>query len=232
MSGPERIAGVVGTLLLVVLLVPLIRKGHWRTLPFFTALAVFVIATQGAIGVSPQRFYRWDFWLFHETVAAALRFGVALELAHRVFRGFPGAAASALNAMLAVVAITAVMLVGIYSPNASYQYIVTELVPGIAQGTAWIFTMIAALALWYRIPLGALPKAILMSYTPYLLVFTLGRGLIAESEWASRAPIGWVTVFAYNVVNVYWIWVAWRHPASEQVSVTVGIVAPRQPRVA
>jgi hypothetical protein len=232
MSGPERIAGSIGVVLMIVLLLAVLRKGHWRTLPFFTALIVCVIATQAPIAIDPVRFYRWDFWLFHDTATAALRFGVALELANRVFRGFPGAAASALNAVLAVVAITGVALVGMYSPTASYERIVTELVPGIAQGTAWIFTVIAALALWYRIPLAPLPKAILLSYTPYLLILTFGRQLIAETGWVSRAQIGWCIVFAYAVVKVYWTSVAWWHPAHEPVAEHVGIVAPRQPRVA
>jgi hypothetical protein len=221
MSPVERAVGSVGLFVALILLLGLLRRGHGRGLPVFTAFIAGHLLTQGPIALDPERFYRWQFWLFHDTATAALRFGVALELAHRIFRGFPGAAASALNGVLVVTVITAMAIVGMYSPDASYTQITTQIVPGIAHGTAWMLTLLAMLTLWYRIPLAPMPKVILMSYAPYLLLFTGGRSLIGQMGWDLRQEIGWVIVLTYFCLQLYWTWAAWTFPATQPVFETL-----------
>jgi hypothetical protein len=218
MSALELTLGWMGILVGLALLGGLLWRRHWRHLPIFTAFVVAQLLTQGPIALDPDRFYRWQFWLLHETVTAALRFGVALELANRIFRGFPGAAATALNGVLIVTALMATGIVGMYSPQATYSQIITEIVPGIAHGTAWILTILAMLTLWYRIPLAPMPKAILMGYAPYLLLFTVGRSLLGQMGWDLREEIGRVLVLAYMSLRIYWIWAAWTFPATKPLS--------------
>ena len=45
--------------------------------------------------------------------------------------------------------------------------------PRLLNGTMWLFASLAILILWYRLPVHWFPKTILLSYVPYLLVFTV-----------------------------------------------------------
>src|SRR5687768_4851176 len=154
--------GWFGSLLELALLAGLAKHGYLRTAPLLAAYVAGVFATQTLIGLWPDRFHTPEFWLVHKIVEAALRLGMVLELAHRLCRGFPGAAASAMNAILVMLAATALMVVSIASPQATYTEILTVVVPRIAQGTAWTLTALAGLVLWYRLPLMALDRAILL----------------------------------------------------------------------
>jgi hypothetical protein len=90
-----------------------------------------------------------------------------------------------------------------------------ESIPRMASAAIWILTALAALVLWYRLPLAPLPRAILMGYAPYLLVFTIGMSLLFDpGSQRIRVWVGYVDPLAFFVVVNYWCRVAW-HTAAE-----------------
>jgi hypothetical protein len=146
-----------------------------------------------------------------QVVGAALRFGVALELTYGIFRGFPAAAVTARRVMLVILVATAVVALGTAPPDVTYTRMHAESVPRMASAAIWMLTALAGLVLWYRVPLAPLPRAILMAYAPYLLVFTIGMSLLFDP--GSRHLRVWVVYadpLAFFILTNYWLRVAWR----------------------
>ena len=80
-----------------------------------------------------------------------------------------------------------------------------------ASAAIWMLTALAGLVLWYRLPLAPLPRAILMGYAPYLLVFTIGMSLLFHAGSPNiRVLVGYVDPLAFFVLVNYWLRVAWR----------------------
>jgi len=221
MSRLQIAIGVAAMLVEIGLLAGLVRRGHHRREPFFALYIAGVVVTNGALGL----WYRWDVWLIHQAVTAALRFGVALGLGVAVFRHFPAAGLAARRVALFVLFVT---LAGLFAsrPEVSYTHIVSVVVPRIANGAVWLFTGLAALVLWYRLPLTELQKAILLGFAPYLLVFTVAMNALGSVGWQLRNVVGYVDNLSYLALMGYWCRVAWRANALEPA------VAPAGPRPA
>jgi hypothetical protein len=215
MSPAQWALGYTGLLIEVVLVAGLVRRGHARTHPLFVTYIVALMVQPILIAVDFARFYRWELFLLHSILTVTLRYGVTLELAHRLFRGFPGAATSAWNAFLVLVVITSAAVLSFGAGHGDYTEITTVVVPRIAHGTAWILTALCALVLWYRLPLGAIDRAILSGLTPYLLVFTVTMSLLAKRDWAARESLGFANTVAWTLLIVYWARMAWSVRASE-----------------
>src|ERR1700682_4337266 len=145
MSLLQRIVGWIGTLQVAVLFVVLIYRRHYRILPLFTVYAGGVAVASVLLGLT----YSWETWMVYQVSTAALRFGVGLELTYGTFNAFPAAAATARRVLFALLAITA--LVAVSTAGDDYKHFATVIVPGLATGTVWILTALAALVLWYRI---------------------------------------------------------------------------------
>ncbi len=213
MSGLQRLLALFGTLQLAGLFATLIVRRHYRLAPIFTLYAGGLFATHVALGL----FYVKETWIVHQAATAALRFGVALELARRIFGAFPAAAAMARRVMLVLVAITGVIAMSAGSPD--YDQLITLTVPSLATGTVWIFTALAALVLWYRVPVTMLQKAILIGFAPYLLVFTVMMNLLASLGWDHRDTLSYVNTLSYQALLGFWIWTAWRYAPETVASV-------------
>jgi len=132
----------------------------------------------------------WETYMLLQIVAASLRFGLALELTNCIFGAFPAAAVTARRVMLLILVATAFVAMTTVPPNATYTRMHAESVPRMASAAIWMVTALAALVLWYRLPLAPLPRAILIGYAPYLLLYL--------------DPI------AFFVLFNYWLRVAWR----------------------
>jgi len=178
------------------------------------------------LGVS----YTRQTWIANEVVTAALRFGLALELTYRIFGAFPAAAATARRVMLTLLVVTAAMAMS--AEASEYPLFATFVVPRLATGTVWILTALAALVLWYRLPLASLPKAILIGLAPYLLVFTVMMNLLASVGWQYRTWIGYVNTLSYSALLAFWSWVAWRTAPEAAPSYAPPPLAARAPRTA
>jgi len=213
MSVLQRVVGIVGTLQLATLFAILILRRHYRLSPIFTLYAGGVCATHVALGL----FYVKETWIVHQAATAALRFGVALELAQRIFGAFPAAAATARRMMLGLLVVTGVLAMSTGSPD--YDQFITLTVPSLATGTVWILTALAALVLWYRLPVTMMQKAILIGLAPYLLVFTVMMNLLASLGWQYREWLSYVNTASYMALIGYWTWTAWRNAPEAIASV-------------
>jgi hypothetical protein len=162
--------------------------------------------------------------MVHQVTAAALRFGVALELTYTIFEGFPAAAQAARRATFALLVVTALTAMYVSGADLTYTDFNAVVVPRLATGTVWILTMLAALVLWYRLPLAPIPRAILLGYAPYLLVFSVAMSVLSSVGWHLWKAVGYVDTLCFFVLVNYWCRVAWRS-APDAISLTALPVA-------
>ena len=87
-------------------------------------------------------------------------------------------------------------------------------------------TGIAALILWYRLPVDPMHKAILVGWVPYLLVFALGLKFLADHGWDKWLPaLNYISTTAYFLLLVYWTRAAWA-PAGVQARAPAPLAVP------
>jgi hypothetical protein len=207
MSAAQLAFGLFGVALLFALFGILVARGHYRRMPVFTLYA----AGAGISNLIYGLHYTWETWMLHQVVTAALRFGIALELSYRIFGAFPAAAAAARRVMFVILLITAVIAISTARPDVTYTRLHAEAIPRLASAAVWMLTALAGLLLWYRLPLAPLPRAILMGYAPYLLIFTIGMSLLFDAGLQHfRTVIGYADNLAFVLLIVYWCRVAWR----------------------
>jgi hypothetical protein len=111
---------------------------------------------------------------------------------------------------LFVLAATFVAVFAVSGGGTDFRSFMAELHPRVLNGSIWLFTAIAALILWYRLPVNAFHKAVLLSYVPFLLVFTVTMNALGS---ATRDRLGWLSYLyqlAYLALMVYWARAAWR----------------------
>jgi hypothetical protein len=202
----QQVFGWSGVLQMWALFGILLYRQHYRRVPVFTMYAGGLAITSALYGFH----YSWETWMAHQLAAAALRFGVALELTNSIFGAFPAAATTARRAMFAIFVATAVAAMA-STPDAAYMRVHADAIPRLASGGVWMLTALAGLVLWYRLPLAPLPRAILMGYAPYLLVFTIAMSLLFDVEWQPlRRWVGYVDTLAFFALVNYWCRVSWR----------------------
>ncbi len=209
---PSVIAtSIVAIALEALILMGLCRDRLYRASYGFVAYLSAVMLGDCLGLLRPQVFlYPWSVWLFRETVYAVLKLATALELAGLVFQSFPGAAASARRAILASLGF-AFALLALGVPSApDLQTLVSNLLPRLAEGTVLVFCAVWGAALWYHLPLHRVHKAILRGLVPYLLAFTIARGLIVSLGWHVWEWANMADILAYLVALTYWAWEAWR----------------------
>jgi hypothetical protein len=199
-----------GTAMMAVVLAGcLVRRRYlvWYFLTLF--LAVNFVCTVMMLAW-PGRFYTRDFWQAKETGLNLLRFGMALELAYRTFRAFPGALATLRWTLLFVLVVTFVAVVAVSGSGIDFRSFMVELQPRVLNGTIWLFTAIAALILWYRLPVNAFHKAVLLGYVPFLLFFTVTMNALGS---VSRDRLAWLSYtyqLTYLALLLHWAQAAWR----------------------
>jgi hypothetical protein len=114
LSLAERAPFVVSFVLLVALLAGLFVRRLHRVCYSFPAWLLAVLAGDVLMFGWPERFYTWGFWMAKETVYAALKLAIAMEITTLAFQAFPSARATVRRVMLAVLlALLAFVLVGV-----------------------------------------------------------------------------------------------------------------------
>ena len=104
-----------------------------------------------------------------------------------------------------------VMALATAPPDATYTRMHAEAVPRMASAAIWMLTALAVLVLWYRLPLAPLPRAILMWFAPYLLLFTIGMSVLFDpGSQHLRVWVGYLDPLAFFILTNYWLRVAWR----------------------
>jgi len=178
----------------------------------FPIYLVAVLVPSALFLAWPERFYHLDFWLAKESLHALLKFCIAVEITLKAFRAFPSALATVRRVVLFVLTTTYVVILAVPVNRAAGDAdlnitLTTQVLPRIHNGTVWLFTGIAGVILWYRLPVNALHKAILVGFVPYLLVFTVGLNILS-SNWSS--PLNHAYTSAYFLLLTYWAYVAWK----------------------
>ncbi len=182
----------------------------------FVGYLSVVAATDLLSVLWPDTFWRQSVWLGKELVIAVFRFGIALELTYRTFRAFPGARRTARSVLVLMLWVTlAVVVAGTWDltlpvDSAAYRPLISRVLPRLINGSLWLFSAIALLVLWYRVPVHPLHKAILAGYVPYLLVFTALLNLIERVGWDVRVSASHLSGVAWVLLLAYWSIAAWR----------------------
>jgi len=210
MSSLELLLGRASTALLAAVLLGMFVRGRWRLWYSFTLLVFFTLVHSVLVSFWPQTFHVGSVWMFKEFALLLARIAMVIEITARVFRGFPGAMATARRLVVLILVVTFVLAFIVGPGSTHYAGFVGELMPRLLNGTIWLFTSLAILILWYRLPVHWFPKAVLLSYVPYLLIFTVALNALGELGWQKAAWADRANVIAYAVLLLYWTWLAWR----------------------
>jgi len=222
----ERAIGLSGGPLLLAAFIGLLRTRRLVSCLAFTLYLVAACGSEVLISLWPSRFYDQDFWLLKESLLGLLKFAIAIEIALRTVRSFSGAKATTRTALFLVLVVTYLAVISVrVSPlgMSGYKALASELLPRITTGTIWLFTAVAAVILWYRLPVDPLHKAILIGFVPYLLVFTVAMNALSAFGWDLREYAGYAQTIAYMVLAAYWARAAWRQPARAELGTTEAV---------
>ncbi len=211
------IAHIVKVLALFTL-VGILWRGRAHLCWSFVAYLVTVLVCNSLVTFWPERFFRPWFWILQEGLYSALNMAIAVELGFRIFQAFPAAQATARGLLFLLLVATSLVLIG--SPVTGNWAVVTEWQPRVLTGTIWLMNGLALLITWYRVPVHAYHKAILLGFVPYLLVFTTMLTLLGKYQWLLRA-IQSADPAAYMLLMAFWTWSAWKPETQPDVSAAV-----------
>lgn len=211
---------LIGVVLEALALAGLLVRRRYVYCYAFGGYLVAVLVTDSLIAFWTQSFYNKRFWLLKEATINLLMLAVALELTYRSFRAFPGARVTARRVFVLVTMLTLAAAVSVptngLDPSGlpEFEVFVHKLYPRLLSGAIWLFTGIAGLILYYRIPVAWFQKAILVGFVPYLLVFTFGLNLLDAYGREVRSKVNYLDSSAFILLLVYWVYATW-YPVTE-----------------
>src|SRR5262245_16217269 len=221
MTPAQVILALTVDALIVSALVGLFVRRRSRVCYSFTTQLIFLLVTDLLMVFGG--FYTRRFWMFQQVFTHFLTFAIALELTYKTFRAFPGARATArgvlLGVLFVVVGVTLAKLLSGWPGWASaakvddpmYQFLTGRVYPALLNGAIWLFTAVAALILWYRLPVDGFLKAILVGEVPYMLIFWVSlNALDAYGMKIARGYVMYSDPIAYLLLTAYWVYAAWR----------------------
>ena len=204
-----------------IVLIGVLRRGlHrrcWSFLVYLLAILIYSSAEMAGVmlyGVPglewPQWFWSWDFWHFQQTAFELVKLAVAVELGLRVVAAFPGTWRLARGLLgAALLTTTAAVMLGRAPQH-----------PLLATGTIWLFGAVSLVVVLFNLPLHAWYRALLLSFVPYLFVFSTVTGILTRRGAALATTLGSIDQVAYLVLVGWWAYAAWRAEES------VGDVSP------
>lgn len=210
MSRTQLLLGHFGTLLVVTALAGLLARRRFRLWYSFWLYLLAIAAYSLLVVFWPLRYHTSRAWQLDQIAVNALRIAMVVEFAWREFRHFPGALATVRRAFFVIVALTFFAILWMPTTDNRYTTFVGQFMPRFLNGTIWLFTALAALTLWYRLPIDGFRKRILLSYVPYLLVFTVLLNGLGRVGWKRALPLDLFNQMAYVVLLLYWNYAAWR----------------------
>jgi hypothetical protein len=190
------------------LIAGILYKALYRTCWAFLPYLALVWFGDSVEWLAP-RLRTWDFYLAKESLVAALKVVLAMELYVRLFAGLPGARRLANIPLLASLLLTLGFLWGAEfkaDPVKLYQTII----PIANDGTTLVLSTILGLATWFKVPAPPLHRAILRGFVAFLLVYTLSIHLFAAVGWQGRTFVSFVSGFSYDLLLIYWLFAVWR----------------------
>jgi hypothetical protein len=202
------VANAVKVLVLFTIVGILLQRRQ-RLCYSFLAYLVAILTGNCLVTFWPDRFFAEWFWMLKQAVYDVAKLAVALELADSAFRAFPGARATARFVLFCILVATTTAIIGV-STSASFSEVVGEWHPRILSGTIWLLTATAVLVVWYRLPVHAFQRAILLGFTSYLLVFTTALNVLRDRGWDIRPWVNTIDGLAYAGVMAWWAYATWR----------------------
>jgi hypothetical protein len=233
MTALERILLFVGIALELAALAGLVVRRRLMLAYAFGGYLTAVLVTDALTALWTKTFLQWKFWVLKELAINLFMLAVAMELTYRTFRAFPGAWSTARRAYVVVAMATLGVVIwtptqGVDAPVPMYAELVSKVYPRLLSGAIWLFTGIAFLILWYRIPIEWFHKTILVGFVPYLLVFTVGLNLLDTYGWHVSSKVSYLSSCAFIVVLAYWVYACW-HPAREPAQPPPPMTAVERP---
>lgn len=204
--------GILGTLL------GLLVRRRASSLSMFTAHLLTVLACEGAILASPEDFWHYWFFLGKETAYAALRVGLAVELAFVVFRQFPGALHTSKRVIALALGLSA-LYIGSAPRHASGP--LTEWHSQVGAATMVLLLGTAFLVEWYHLPVSRLHRAVLMGFGVYVSVFVFAVNALSHSAYGLSSLLGKLDAVAYLGVVLWWMRAAWAKDGEDTVEPAV-----------
>jgi hypothetical protein len=211
------IAHLVRSLLLLAI-VGIIWRGRAHLCWSFVGYLLAGLICNILFSFWPERFLTVWFWILQQGLDDALKMAIAVELGFRIFQAFPAAQATARRLLFLLLVATSVALIGI--PVAADRDVILQWQPRVLTGTIWLMNGLALLITWYRVPVHAFHKAILLGFVPYLVVFTSLLTLLGKYDWLLRA-IQSADPAAYLLLMAFWTWAAWAPETQPDVSAAV-----------
>jgi hypothetical protein len=214
--GLAWIVPIVGTAFYCAVLSGLVVRRRVRVCYSFVLYIGANLVADLLMVLWPDQFNRQWFWLGKELLIHLLRFALALELTYWTFRAFPSARATVRGVLLLVLLVTMAIVVPATADLTPQEGaptlgpLISRVQPRVLNGVNWLFIGVAALILWYRLPVHPLHKAILIGYVPYLLVFTVSLNIIESQGWAARELVNPIHTMAFVLLLGYWAVAAWR----------------------
>jgi len=215
------IAHIVKVLALFTL-VGIVWRGRAHLCWSFVGYLLTVLVFNSLCTFWPETFFTGWFWILQEGFYSALNMAIAVELGFRIFQAFPAAQATARRLLFLLLIATSTALIGIplIPKGAGMAGAVLDWQSRVLTGTIWLMNGLALLITWYRVPVHAYHKAILLGFVPYLLVFTTMLTLLGHYRWLERA-IQSADPAAYMLLMAFWMWSAWKPETQPDVSAAV-----------
>lgn len=202
-------------ILVLLTLAGIIARRRWGACWSFTSYLAVILICNSLVSFWPERFYQAWFWFVRTALYDALKVAIAIELAYRTFQAFPGARATVRRVIFALLVATSVALVAV-PWDMTYSAALSDWEPRVLTGTIWLLNALAVVVIWYRVPIHAFHKAILLGFVPYLLVFTILLKLLRHGfdirMVQSAEPA------AYMLLMGWWAWAAWEPETASDVS--------------
>ena len=203
--------------LVLITLIGLVVRRHVITCPTFGLYLLTVFVTD--LLLLRDSFDNLAFWWYKEIVLNVLKFLVAFELISRAFSRFPGAKATAyrvLGLVLGLTMVTVIWLAAGWQGEAGLEKreaaarIVGVFHPRVITAATLLFVAIAALILWYRLPVESMQKAILIGFVPYLIYFYVFLELQTANLWPKGGWLASINTWAWLLLLGYWARSAWQ----------------------
>ena len=212
MTPAQRFISLIGIALVTTALGGVLWRGRYRSWTTFAVYLAVVLVFTLLPQIDPEAFHTTGFWQVKETTYTGLRFAMATELAIRTFHAFPGALMTLRR--VAFLILLAILVIVVAAPSGEgYTTFVGELQPRVLHGSLWLFTAIAGLILWYRLPVDRFHKAVLLSYVPYLFVTGGINSALGRIGWRpgwKLSSLLYANQLAYVALLVFWNVAIWR----------------------
>lgn len=209
MTGTELLLAHAAKLGFLTILVGLFVRRRAHVCWSFVAYLAWALICNSLISFLPDQFYSQWFYQLMQGGFDALKLAIAAELTYRTFRAFPGAAAR-VRVLLAPLFLVPALFVSKVPADASYEEWLRLYQPQVQTGVIWIMVAITLLIAWYRVPVHAMHRAILMGFACYLLTFTTMMNLLRDFGLDNlRRFMSVADTYAYLLLLVGWAYAAW-----------------------